>query len=235
MKLFMCRWVYKKKRTTDGQIKIYKARLVSKGFQQVHGIDYDETFSLVEKMDSIRLALAIMETKGWEVHQMDVNNSFIQGDLSKEVYMEHPQRFMQDSSLICGLKKSLYGLKQAPRAWHSNMDSYLLSHNFLRCKSNPNVYILRTTDSFLLLVLYVNDLVIIGCLTSTISAVKRIMHDRFLMMDMGPLYFFLGLKLSHARYARDLLEIFHMIECKSAPTPFLSGVKLEDGGGHSTG
>jgi hypothetical protein len=98
---------------------------------------------------------------------------------------------------------------------------------------------LRTTDSLLLLVLYVDDLLITGCSTSAIAAVKRILHDRFLMMDMGPLHFFCGLeisqdasgiKLSQAKYARDLLERFHMTDYKSAPTPFLLGVKLEDGG-----
>jgi hypothetical protein len=98
---------------------------------------------------------------------------------------------------------------------------------------------LRMTDSLLLLVLYVDDLLIIGCSTSMIVAVKRILHDRFFMTDMGPLHFFLGLeisqdasgiKLSQAKYARDLLERFHRTDCKSAPTPFLSGVNLEDGG-----
>jgi hypothetical protein len=119
------------------------------------------------------------------------------------------------------------------------MDSYLLSHNFVRCKSDLNVYMLRTVDSLLLLVMYVNDLLITGCLTSTIAAVKRILHDRFFLTDMGPLHLFLGLeisqdasgiKLSQAKYAQDLLERFHMTDCKSAPTPFLSGVKIEDGG-----
>jgi hypothetical protein len=210
----------------------------------VHGIDYDETFTPVENMDSICLALSIVEAKGWESHQMDVKNAFLHEDLSEEIYMEQPQGFMQDSSLVCRLKKSLYGLKKALRAWYAKMDSYLLSHNFVHCKSDPNVYMLRMIDSLLLLVLYVDDLLIIGCSTSTIVAVKRILHDRFLMMDMGPLHFFLGLeisqdasgiKMSQAKYAQDLLERFHMTYCKSAPTPFLSGVRLEDGRGHSTG
>ena len=121
--------------------------------------------------------------------------------------------------MVCRLKKSLYGLKQAPRAWYAKMDSYLLSQNFVRCKSDPNVYMLRTIDSLLLLVLYVDDLLITSCSTSAIAAVKRILHDIFLMTDMGPLHFFLGLdisqdassiKLSQARYAQDLLERFHM-------------------------
>ena len=103
---------------------------------------------------------------------------------------------MQDSSLVCRMKKSIYGLKQAPRAWYSKMDSYLLSQNLVRCKSDPNVYMLRTTDSLLLLVMYVDDLLITGWSTSTIAAVKRILHDKFLMKDMGPLHFFLGLNIS---------------------------------------
>jgi hypothetical protein len=98
---------------------------------------------------------------------------------------------------------------------------------------------LGMVDSLLLLVMYVDDLLITSCSTSTIVAVKRILHDRFLMMDMGPLHFFLGLEIiqdasmikpSQAKYARDLLERFHMTDCKYAPTPFLSGVRLEDGG-----
>jgi hypothetical protein len=81
---------------------------------------------------------------------MDMNNAFLHGDISKELYMEQPWGFMQDSSLVCQLKKSLYGLKQALRAWYAKMDSYLISQNFVRCKSYPNVYMLRMTNSILL-------------------------------------------------------------------------------------
>jgi hypothetical protein len=115
-----------------------------------------------------------------------------------------------------------------------------LSQNFVRCKLDPNIYMLKTTDSLLILVLCIDDLLFTGCSNSVIAAVKRILHDRFLMMDMGLIHFFLGLeisqdalgiKLSQAKYARDLLERFHMTDCNSASTPFLSGFKLEDGGG----
>ena len=85
-------------------------------------------------MDSIRLALAIVAAKGWEVHQMDVNNAFLHDDLSENIYMEKPRGFMHDSSLVFRLKKSLDGLKQALRAWYAKMDSYLLSQNFVLCK-----------------------------------------------------------------------------------------------------
>jgi hypothetical protein len=126
-KLVRCRWFYRTKSTVDGQINRYKARLVAKGFQQVHGIDYDETFAPVMNMDSIRLALSIEVAKGLEFHHMDVKNAFLYCDLSEDIYMEQPQGFRQDSSLVCQLKKSLYGLKQALRAWYDKMDSYMLS------------------------------------------------------------------------------------------------------------
>jgi hypothetical protein len=204
----------------------------------LHGIEYYETFAPIVKMDSIHLELTIVTTKGWEVYQMDVNNSFLHGDLSKEIYMEHPQGFMKDSYLVCPLKKSLYGPKKAPMEWYAKMEFYLLSQKFVCCKSDLNVYMLRMIDSLLLLVMYVDDLLIIGCWTSLIVAIKRILHYRFLMIDMGPLHFFLGLKinqdasgikLSQAKYAQDLLEIFHMKNYKSFPTPFLSRVRLEEG------
>jgi hypothetical protein len=147
-------------------------------------------------MDSIRLALSIAATKGWKVHQMYVKNAFLHGDISEEIYMEQPHGFMKDSSLVFRLKKSLYGLIQAPRAWYAKMDSYLLSQNFVHCKSYLNVYLLRTNDSLLLLVMYVNDFLITGCSTSVIAAVKRILHEIFLMTDMGLLHFFIGLEIS---------------------------------------
>eukprot|EP00253_Pinus_taeda_P016572 PITA_16572 len=190
-------------------------------------------------MDSICVTLAIAAAQRWEVHQMDVKNAFLHGDLSEEIYMEQPHGFIQDSSLVCRLKKSLYSLKQAPRAWYAKMDSFLLSQNFERCKSDPNVYMFRIHDSLLILVLYVDDLLIVGSSSLAIATVKRALHDMFLMTDMGPLHFFLGLeisqdatgiKLSQAKYARDLLERFRMNDCKPVPTPFLFGVRLKDGG-----
>jgi hypothetical protein len=141
---------------------------------------------------------------------MDMKNVFLHEDLFEDIYMEHPQGFMHDSSLVYQLKKSLYGLKKAPRAWYTKMDSYLLSQNFVRCKSDLNVYMLRMATSLLLLVLYVGDFLITGCSTSVIAAIKRILHERFLMTGMGPLHLFLGIeinqdasciKLSQTKYA----------------------------------
>jgi hypothetical protein len=195
MNLVNCIWVYKTKKAVDEQVSRHKVRLVTKGFQQIHGIDFDETFSPVEKLDSIMLAIAIGATRGWDVHYMDMKNVFLHGDLLDEIYMEQSHGFIHNSSLLCQLKMSIYGLKQAPRAWYEKMDSYFLSKIFFRCKFDPNVYMLRTTDSLMILVLYFDDLLITDNSASAIYTVKGIFHDRFSLKDMGPLHFFLGLEI----------------------------------------
>ena len=103
-------------------------------------MEYNETFALVSRMDSIRLVLAIAASKRWEVHNMDVKRSLLHGDFEEEIYMKKPEGFIDDPSLVCRLRKSLYGLKQAPRAWYAKMDAFLLSQKFERCNSNYNFY-----------------------------------------------------------------------------------------------
>jgi hypothetical protein len=113
-KLVRCKWVYRTKYASDGSVERHKAWLVAKGFSQVEGIDYNETFSPVAKMNSICLVLALVASHKWEVHQMDVKSAFLHGDLQEKIYMEQPPSYVQnDSSLVCHLTKSLYGLKQA--------------------------------------------------------------------------------------------------------------------------
>ena len=129
-KLVQCKWVYKTKFAADGSPLKYKAILVAKGYSQVHGIDYNETFSPVAKMDSIKLALAIAASRQWEVHHMDVKCAFLNGDLTEEIYMQQPQCFATDHSLVCRLRKSLYGLKQAPRAWLATLPPRSLHISF---------------------------------------------------------------------------------------------------------
>ena len=100
--------------------------LVSKFLSQVQGIDYNDTFAPVAKMDSIRLVFSIAASKQWEAHHMDVKSAFLHGDLEEEIYMKQPNGYIEDSSLVCKLRKSLYGIKQAPRAWYAKMDALLL-------------------------------------------------------------------------------------------------------------
>jgi hypothetical protein len=116
-KLVRCKWVYRTKYASDGSVERHKAWLIAKGFSQVEGIDYNESFSLVAKMNSICLVHALVASHKWKVHQMDVKSAFLHGDLQEEIYMEQPPDCVQnDSSLVFHLKKSLYGLKKAPLA-----------------------------------------------------------------------------------------------------------------------
>eukprot|EP00253_Pinus_taeda_P025438 PITA_25438 len=154
-------------------------------------------------MNSIRLVLSLAASLKWEVHQMDVKSAFLDGDLHEEIYMEQPIGFIQiDFSLVCRLKKSLYGLKQAPRAWYAKMDSFLLESGFSRCYSDNTVYTKKVGNSLFILVLYVDDLIL------TVLQSKE------------------GISLSQSKYACDILRHFHMEDCKPAPSPFQSGVKL---------
>ena len=170
-KLVQCKWVYRTKYAADGSIDKYKARLVAKGFLQVEGIDYSETYAPVAKMNSIHLVLSLVASQHWSVYQMDVKSAFLHGDLHEEIYMEQPPGFVQDSSLVCRLRRSLYGLKQAPRAWYEKMDNFLLSIDFARCHSDPTVYIQKEGTDLLILVLYVDDLILTGSSSSMIQSV----------------------------------------------------------------
>jgi hypothetical protein len=114
-----CKWVYKVKHNANGSVSRYKAKLVAKGYAQTYGIDYEETYSPIAKMTTVRAIIAMAIAKGWFLHQMDVNNVFLHGDLHEEMYMEQPPSYVDQThlNLVCRLKKVLYGLKQAPRFW----------------------------------------------------------------------------------------------------------------------
>ena len=146
-------------------------------------------------MDSIRLVLAVFASKNWEVHHMDVKYTFKHGYIHEEIYMNHPEGYITDPSLVCKIKKSLYGLKQAPREWYSKMDAFLLSQNFQSCKSDKNVYLQQYYGNLIIIFLYVDDLLITGSTVSSISSIKTTLHNAFEMSDLGLLKQFLGLKI----------------------------------------
>ncbi len=118
-----CKWVYKMKHNSDGSISRYKARLVAKGYAQTHGIDYEETFAPIAKMATVRTMIVVVASRGWVLHQMDVKNAFLHGELQEKVYLDQPLGYedMNHPNYVCRLRKALYGLKQAPRAWHDKI------------------------------------------------------------------------------------------------------------------
>jgi len=137
-----CKWVFKIKTDKDGNVSVYKARLVAKGFRQVHGIDYDETFSPVVMIRSIRIILAIAAYYDYEIWQMDVKTAFLNGYLEENVYMMQPEGFEdpENPRKVCKLRKSIYGVKQASRSWNLRFDEVVKKFDFIRCEEKFYVY-----------------------------------------------------------------------------------------------
>jgi hypothetical protein len=150
------KWIYTIKHAADGSVKKYKARFVARGFSQVEGIDYEETFAPVARYTSIRTIIALAASMGWKLHQMDVKTAFINGEIEEEVYIEQPEGFVihDEKSHMCRLKKAMYGLKHAPRAWYEKMDGFLMSLGFSKSVVDPNLYYHIVGDKCLILVLY---------------------------------------------------------------------------------
>jgi hypothetical protein len=155
------KWFFINKLDEDGQVTRKKARLVCKGYTQVEGIDFEETFSPVFKMESIRFLLAYVCSKNIKVYQMDVKSTFLNGELVEEVYIEQPKGFQlsENENCVCKLKKAFYGLKRTPRAWYSRQDKHIQQTGFIRGSADNNLCIKVTQDSILLFKFYVDEII----------------------------------------------------------------------------
>ncbi|KAM1050580.1 hypothetical protein ACFX13_033042 [Malus domestica] len=202
------KWVFKRKIGVDGNVETYKARLVAKGYRQREGIDYEETFSHVAMIKSIRILLAIAAYHDYEIWQMDVKTAFLNGYLEEELYMAQPKGFVSKSekTKVCKLQRSIYGLKQAFRSWNIRFDTEIKSFGFTQNEYDNCVYPKVVGDAVVFLVLYVDDILLFGNDTAVLSSVKVWLSKTFHMKDLGDASYVLGIKLYRDR-SRKLIGL----------------------------
>jgi hypothetical protein len=235
------KWVFKHKFKADGSLERYKARWVLRGFTQRPGIDYDETFSPVVKPATVRTVLSLAVSRHWPVHQLDVKNAFLHGNLSETVYCVQPLGF-EDSThpdFVCLLNRSLYGLKQAPRAWYSRFASFLLRLGFVEAKTDTSLFVFHRGQDTAYLLLYVDDIVLTASSTDLLRRLIAALQQEFSMKDLGELHHFLGMQvqrttsglfLSQHQYMLDILDRAGMADSKPCSTPVDLNPKLSADG-----
>ena len=234
-------WVYRTKYKSNGDVERLKSRLVVLGNHQEAGIDYNETFAPVAKMTTVRAFLAIAASKNWELHQMDVHNAFLHGDLDEEVYMKLPPGFeSSDPSLVCRLRKSLYGLKQAPRCWFAKLVSALKGYGFVQSYSDYSLFTYTRGSIQLNVLVYVDDLILSSNDSAALTTFKAYLSDCFKMKDLGSLKYFLGIEVARSasglfmcqrKYTLDIISETGLLGAK--PSVFL--IETNHRLGHVTG
>jgi len=234
------KWVFKIKCNSDGSVQRYKARLVAKGFSQQPGVDFTETYSPVTRLTSVRAVLTIANQLDMEIHQMDVQTAFLNGNLEEEIYMKQPSGFIQKGkeNLVCKLEKGLYGLKQSARCWYQMLNDHLQKADYQQCPSDPCVYWKRTSCGLITIAIHVDDLIILSSDSEMLREEKNMLSQRFAMHDLGEAHFLLGIKITRDRqnrklwltqesYLSEVIEKFGMKDCRSVATPQETGQHLE--------
>lgn len=211
------KWIFKNKLHPDGSLERRKARWVVRGFSQRPGVDFHQTFSPVIKPTSIRTVLHLAAVRRWPVHQLDVKNAFLHGDLAERVYCHQPAGFVDDTrpNQVCLLVKSLYGLKQAPRAWFQRLRNYLCTIGFIPTRSDSSLFVYSCDDMLAYLLVYVDDIILTATTSSLLQRVVQQLCSEFAIKDLGSLKFFLGIQvrrddngffLKQSQYTEDILD-----------------------------
>ncbi|KAK0578797.1 hypothetical protein LWI29_016380 [Acer saccharum] len=239
------KWIFRNKSDEDGNIVRNKARLVAQGYSQIEGIDFEETFAPVARLESIRLLLSISCVHKFKLHQMDVKSAFLNGFLQEEVFVEQPKGFVDahHPNHVYRLKKALYGLKQAPRAWYERLTQFLVDNNYTRGSVDKTLFIKRDNDELFIAQIYVDDIVFGSTNNTKVQQFVDVMSHEFEMSLVGELSYFLdlqirqmndGIFITQAKYAKNLVKKFGLENAKRCDTPMSTTLKLsKDASGKS--
>nr|GEY44306.1 retrovirus-related Pol polyprotein from transposon TNT 1-94 [Tanacetum cinerariifolium]GEY62389.1 retrovirus-related Pol polyprotein from transposon TNT 1-94 [Tanacetum cinerariifolium] len=233
------KWIYKVKLDELGGILKNKACLVACGYRQEKGIDFEESFAPVARLEAIRIFLAYAAHKNMVVYQRDVKTVFFNGNLREEVYVSQPDEFVDpgNPNHVYKLKKTLYGLKQAPRTWYDMLSSLLISQDFSKGSVNPTLFIRRNDNDLLLVQIYVDDIIFAASTPELCDLFAKIMCSKFKMSMMGKISFFLGLQISQStrgifinqsKYALESLKKYSFESCDLVNTPMVEISKLDE-------
>jgi hypothetical protein len=239
------KWVFRNKQDEHGVVTRNEARLVAKGYSQVEGLDFSETYAPVARLESIHILLAYATYHGFKLYQMDVKSAFLNEPIKEEVYVEQPPGF-EDSEYpihVYKLSKALYGLKQAPRAWYECLRDFLITNGFKVGKADPTLFPKTLDNDLFVCQIYVDDIIFGSTNESTCEEFSRIMTKKFEMSMMGELKYFLGFQVkqlqegtfvSQTKYIQDILNKFGMKDAKPIKTPMGTNGHLDlDTGGKS--
>ncbi|KAJ9541629.1 hypothetical protein OSB04_028135 [Centaurea solstitialis] len=232
------KWIFRNKLDEIGTIIRNKARLVAQGYRQEEGIDYDETFAPVARLEAIRLFLAFAAHMNFKVYQMDIKNAFLNGKLNEEVYVAQPPGFVDPKfpDHVYKLNKALYGLKQAPRAWYDTLSTFLLSKGFVRGKIDSTLFLKKYPKHILLVQIYVDDIIFGSTNPKLCEKFELLMKFEYKMSMMGELTFFLGLQIKQSekgifinqgKYVHEMLKKFDLTSCTPMKTPMAPPLSLD--------
>ncbi|GKD33285.1 retrovirus-related pol polyprotein from transposon TNT 1-94 [Tanacetum coccineum] len=231
------KWLFKNKHDEENTVIRNKARLVMRGYRQEEGIDFEESFAPVDRMEAIKIFLAYAAHKSFIVFQMDVKTAFLHGTLKEDVYVCQPEGFIDANhpSHVYKLKKALYGLKQASRAWYDELSTFLLQNNFFKGTIDPTLFIRRFND-ILVVQVYVDDIIFGSTNPRYTQLFSDLMKSRFEMSMMGEMTFFLSLQvnqspcgifINQSNYVLEILKKYGMETCDPIRTPMEIKDKLD--------
>ncbi|GJX44151.1 retrovirus-related pol polyprotein from transposon TNT 1-94 [Tanacetum coccineum] len=222
----------------DETLKIDKiARLVAQGYNQQEGIDYNETYAPIARLESIRILLAYACSLDFKLFQMDVKSAFLNGLINEEVYVAQPLGFIdfEKPDHVYKLKKALYDLKQAPKAWYDRLKAFLIKHEYKIGMVDNALFTKKKSSNLIIFQIYVDDIIFDSTCQDMCDEFAKIMHDEFEMSMMGELNFFLGLQIkqmedgilfNQSKYIKEMLKKFGLEDSKPLKTPMSFDTKL---------